>query len=258
MSFFEVNKIPLRVIMQDGVDVTGGTQITETKMLQDTTTNNAPTFYFNTGFTGVEFEVSIIVKASYFYEGKHISKFLNGWDKWNTVVSVVTDALDIPNSKYVLRIKSKNQSRDGVSIWKLRFKQYYENEQTFENGDIKTSSLSAISQTLLKYTKIDKNSPKEAILALQKALENHGCWMWIAHENKPPYNAIIENGEFKERTPNGIWDWEMEKDIFMFQTMNGLSEKKQGKCDLETIQALVASEDIDGYRYQQGYNRGIF
>ena len=85
--------------------------------------------------------------------------------------------MDVPNGKYVVRIKSKKQSLEHSSIWKLRFKQYYENSLSFESMyTYKTSSLSSIDQTLLKYHEIDYYSTKEAILTLQKKLQQKGCW----------------------------------------------------------------------------------
>ena len=156
MGFFEINKIPLKVIMNDGFDVNSGSNISETTLLYDDQELNAPTFYFNKGFNGIDFEISIIMKEEYFYNGRAFMDYLNQWDKWNTVVTVVTNAMDIPNGKYVVRIKNKHQTLEKSSIWKLKFKQYYENSLSFESMyTYKTSSLSSIDQTLLKYYEIE-------------------------------------------------------------------------------------------------------
>lgn len=256
MGFFEVNKIPLKVVMNDGFDVTSGSNISETTLLYDDQELNAPTFYFNKGFNGIDFEITIVMKEEYFYGGRAFMDYLNQWDKWNTVVTVVTDAMDVPNGKYVVRIKNKKQTLERTSIWKLRFKQYYENSLSFESMyTYKTSSLSAIDQTLLKYHEIDYYSPKEAILALQKKLQQKGCWdnMARVQDSRGVGKVIIvetdDGPDFKKREPNGIWDWQMKGDIFGFQTTYGLGESKQGKCDTETIQALVG----DAYTGRDAY-----
>ena len=114
----------------------------------------------------------------------------------------------------------------------------------FEN---KTSSLSSIDQTLLKYHEIDYYSPKEAILALQNKLQQKGSWDSIARlDNGQPIIIATDDGpSFKQRVPTGVWDNQMRADIFSFQAMFSLSESKQGKCDLETIQALIGDEYAD-------------
>lgn len=258
MGFFEINKVPLKVIMNDGFDVNSGSNISETTLLYDDQELNAPTFYFNKGFNGIDFEISVIMKEEYFYNGRAYMDYLNQWDKWNTVVTVVTDAMDIPNGKYVVRIKNKKQTLEKSSIWKLKFKQYYENSLSFESMyTYKTSSLSAIDQTLLKYHEIDYYSTKEAILALQKKLQQKGCWddTVKVKDSRGVIKTVIadtdDGPDFKKREPNGIWDWQMQGDIFGFQAMFGLDTSKQGKCDAETIQALVGDTyEGQGFRHQ--------
>ena len=258
MGFFEINKVPLKVIMNDGFNVNSGSNISETTLLYDDQELNAPTFYFNKGFNGIDFEISVVMKEEYFYNGRAYMDYLNQWDKWNTVVTVVTDAMDVPNGKYVVRIKSKKQSLEHSSIWKLRFKQYYENSLSFESMyTYKTSSLSSIDQTLLKYHEIDYYSTKEAILALQKKLQQKGCWddtVKVKDSRGIVKTVIVDTDDgpdFQKREPNGIWDWQMQGDIFSFQVMFGLDGSKQGKCDLETIQALVG----DTYEGQGFYHQ---
>ena len=106
MGYFEVEKIPLKVIRDDGFDVSSGVGVKETSLLFNTSTNNAPTFFYNSGDTGIDFEVSVYVKQDYTYQGKPIATYLDYWNKWSTVVSVVTSAFDVPNGKYILTVKS--------------------------------------------------------------------------------------------------------------------------------------------------------
>lgn len=240
--YFEVNKIPLKVIMSDGFSTKMGHNTKETTMLMDTNTNNAPTFFFNSGNTGIEFEVSVVIKEEYYYNNVSYRDYLDQWSKFMTPVSVVTDAIDVPNGKYVMSIKSKKQKDKVKSIWKLRFKQYYENSLSFENVySEKIASLSSVDQVLVKYDLIDENSPKSAILALQKKLQQKGCW-------KNFYDELAGDGDepwdTKRREPTGVWDSQMRIDIFTMQTIYHL-EYKQGVCDRETIIAAIG-DDYEG------------
>lgn len=261
MTFFEVNKLQLQVVASNGFDVDSGSNIKETTLLYDDQELNAPTFYFNNGYNGIEFEISIVMREDYFYKNRAYMDYLNQWDKWNTVVSVVTDAMDVPNGKYVMRIKNKKQTGSRQSIWKLRFKQFYENSLSFESMyTYKTSSLSAIDQTLMKYREIDYYSTKEAILALQQKLQQKGCWDDTVKETNGRTVVVpTEDGpDFMKRVPNGVWDHQMKGDIFGFQVMFGLGSSKQGKCDEETIQTLIGDEyEHTGFIHQGRYNMGL-
>lgn len=234
-NYFEINGIPLLVKLSDGFSVTPGINIKETDMLMQTATMNAPTFYFNQGNHGVEFDISVMMRESYRYGDYTVMDYLDLYHKNLTPVSVVTDALDVPNAKYIMSVKSKKQSNHNFSIWKLRFKQFYENNQSFERMySEKQSTLSADDLELLKYQTINANSPKSAILALQRKLLAHGSFR--------PYN---ENN--LKRVPDGKWDNDiMRMDIFMFQSNFMNTEKKQGICDRDTINALINDDNYVG------------
>ena len=179
-NYFEVNKIALHVTMSGGFDVTPGQNIKETTLLHDSENYNTPTFYFNSGFDGDEFEVSVVLKETDFYNGEQVMSILNSWNKVNLPVSVVTDSMIVANGKYTMQIKKKSQTLEKRSIWKLRFKQYYENSLSFESMyDRKTSTLSSVDQLLLKQVNgINKDSPRDVITALQRKLNVAGYWTY--------------------------------------------------------------------------------
>ena len=239
--YFEVNKLPLKVVMNEGFQTEMGTSVKETELLMDTNTLNAPTFFFNKGNHGIEFEISVVIKEEYYFNGYPVADSLNQWSKWMTPVSVVTDAMDIPNTKYIMSIKKKKQTDKSKSIWKLRFKEYYENSLSFENTySDKTASLSSLDLILIKYQRIDQNSPKEAVLALQQKLMYKGCW----------------NNRSYQRKPNGVWTDEMPSDIYGFQYKvfgDAISHRKNGVCDRDTIEALLG-EGYEGdgwFKYRE-------
>lgn len=241
MGYFEVNKLALKVLKNSGFDVTSGSNIKETTLLYDDQELNAPTFYFNNGYNGIEFEVSVVIKENYYYDGRPFMEYLNQWDKWNTVVSVVTSAMDVPNGKYVMRIKNKSQTIESRSIWKLRFKQFYENSLSFESMySYKGKSLSAVDSVLSKYSNIHEYSPREAILALQKKLLERGCWSSVKYDKygRAITIATPDGPEFMRRVPDGYWDYRMQYDIFSYQQRVGI-RGRNGVCDADTIASLL-------------------
>ena len=243
LNYFECNHIPLKVLMKDGFDVKPGQNIKETTLLTDNN-YNAPTYYFNSGFDGDEFEISVYMTEYYFYNNQQVMNYLDAWNKMNTVVTVVTDSMIVENGKYTMQIKDKKQTRKGYSIWKLRFKQYYENSQSFDSMfDTKTASLSSIDQLLLKQIHgINNKSPKNVILSLQTKLQELGCWDNVLRDTTKMGNpGIIDGAELKKRVPTGIWDGQMQLDIYMLQNKLGLNAttNKNGVCDYETITTLI-------------------
>lgn len=177
-NYFEVNKIKLYIVSSNGFNVKPGQNIKETRLLHDSENLNTPTFYFNSGFGGDEFDVTAYIRESDFYNGEQVMSLLNSWNKTNIPVSVVTDSMIVANGKYTMQIKDKKQTRKGYSLWKLRFKQYYENSLSFESMYTwKTSTLSSVDQLLLKQTQgIHEDSPKNVRIALQMKLRNIGYW----------------------------------------------------------------------------------
>ena len=238
-NYFEIDGIPLKVIMNNGFTVTPGIDIKETDMLKQTFSGNAPVFYFNQGNHGIEFEISCIMKASYRYDDYTVMDYIDSRHKYLTPVTIVTDALDVPNNKYIVQVKNKTQKDHNFSIWKLKFHEYYEDNLSFEKFYTKkTATLSADDLELLKYQTIDANSPTRTIFALQRKLNLHGCFRPYDENNKP-------------RRPNGKWDYErMRMDIFMFQAIFMNDETKQGFVDRETINALV---NMDNYDHKTGW-----
>ena len=238
-NYFEIDGTPLKVIMNNGFTVTPGIDIKETDMLKQTFSGNAPVFYFNSGNHGVEFEISCIMKASYRYDDYTVMDYIDSRHKYLIPVTVVTDALDVPNNKYIVKVKNKTQKDHNFSIWKLHFHEYYEDNMSFEKFYTeKTVTLSADDLELLKYETIDANSPKSAILALQRKLNLHGSFRPYDENDNP-------------RHPDGVWDYErMRMDIFLFQSIFMNDETKQGFVDRDTINALV---NMDNYDFKTGF-----
>ena len=231
-NYFEVNKIPLKVLTNNGFDVKPGQNIKETQLLYDDDHYNSPTFYFNSGYDGDEFECSIYLRETYSYNGQQVMQYLNAWNKMNTIVSVVTDSMIVPNGKYTMQIKDKKQTNKKYSIWKLRFKQFYENNMSFESiYETKLSTvLSSLDLLLLKQTTgIDSKSNSDVIKAMQSKLEVLG-WR-------------------DDQGANGVWGFQTSVNLFRFQCEYLETSQKQGKCDYDTVKALVQyTTELGGLR----------
>ena len=241
--YFEVNKMPLKVIMDSGFSTTMGTEVKETELLYYTETMNRPTFYFQNGDSGIEFEVSVVIMPEYTYNNMSYRDILDQWNKYIIPVSVVTDAFDVPNCKYIMSIKSKKQTDKKKSIWKLRFKQYYEDSNSFENlYTERLDSVSAIDSLLSSYSVINNRSPSSVILALQQKLDSCGCFdnrlMDKTNWGAPYY--IQRGNDYVARVPDGKWTFQMEYDIANFKHRAGWPDGITGTCDRQTILALIS------------------
>ena len=152
-----------------------------------------------------------------------------------------------------MRIKSKKQSYHNLSIWKLYFKQYYEDDMSFEVYDSKTSSLSSIDQKLLRCrVPVDSTSPSDVIKAVQLKLQEKGCWSdTVWHFNGARWVVVLDDEGESNRIPNGKWDEQMQGDIASFQYLNGLTNKN-GICDEETLKAMLGNTYEGNGFYHQG------
>jgi hypothetical protein len=160
------------------------------------------------------------------------------WNKNVTPVSIVTNAFDVPDSKYIMSIKDKKQNNFDFSVWKLHFHQFFENSLSFMNlYQNKVSTLSSDDIELIKHNIINEDSGFNAIYALQNKLKFYGKFR--------PFYPVNEV-DIVPRVPNGRWDNEMVQDIFQFQTIYMKTEKKQGMCDKDTINALISNYKLIG------------
>ena len=219
--YFEVNKIPFKVLMKDGFDSETGVTITRTRLLHNNKFNNVPMHNFNQGNAGVNFEVSLMIRPEYLYEGKPYSEYLEMWEKYQKVVNVVTDAFDIPNGKYTISIKSRKQVNKFYSSWKVEFYQYYVTELTFGGADEKIGTVySSVDKTLINSsTTIDSKSNPDYIKALQ--------------------TKLIEQGYFTAGTKaDGKWSNELTQDIVNYQKSRELQQTGVG--DSDTISKITA------------------
>ena len=130
-----VKPIPLRVISDDGIEVTDDMDVNVTD-LYGVNSIRKNKHYFSSGYGGITFKIKVLFKEDDIYQSAAYSKLHNKNKrfKWevrkliNTLyynlapVRVVTKALDIPNGTYVItNISSKSQTHEGYTTWELEF-----------------------------------------------------------------------------------------------------------------------------------------
>ena len=76
MSFFTLNGMTLRVMRDKKIIVNAGINTTETKLFGNDA-NKSPSYLFNNGYTGIDFEIDILLRDTDLYDGKSVKTILN-------------------------------------------------------------------------------------------------------------------------------------------------------------------------------------
>ena len=129
MSFFtvisadEIDKgltpISLKVIQNNGIEVTPDLEISVNKL------NEGNKSFLNNGYGGLSFKIEVIINKNDMFGDSFVTVKLHEWMSKMTPLSVVTEAIDITNGKYII---SKNSSRKQTyrenTVWSLEFIEY--------------------------------------------------------------------------------------------------------------------------------------
>ena len=126
--------LPLRV--ERDLEVVPGMEIAITKLNKNG--NDALNHFFNSGYTGITFKAVILIKSTDMWNNKLVINVLHDWFKNMTPLSVVTDALNIPDGQYIIsKNPSRKQSYTTSTEWELEFTTYtpltlfkYKNDNT--------------------------------------------------------------------------------------------------------------------------------
>lgn len=141
--------LPLRV--ERDLEVVPGMEIAITKLNKNG--NDALNHFFNSGYTGITFKAVILIKSTDMWNNKLVINVLHDWFKNMTPLSVVTDALNIPDGQYIIsKNPSRKQSYTTSTEWELEFTTYTP-LTLFKYKNDNTNVLNA-----LKKNKANKNS----------------------------------------------------------------------------------------------------
>ena len=161
MSFFSIisseeigygtNPMKLKVVQGSGIEVNPDHEITVTNL------NAGNRHFLNNDFGGINFKIDVIIKKdevfpcqrtksnpvvfkmvnnmgvytgggiSVYYENIPVIDKLHEWIISMTPLTVVTDAIDIPNDRYIIKKNpTRKQSYRDYTVWTLEFAQYNE------------------------------------------------------------------------------------------------------------------------------------
>lgn len=150
--------LDLRVIQDNGISVVPDVDIN----ISDLNVKNNLKFkqFFNTGDGGITFKVNIIILKTDMFGNTSVTDYLKNLISNMLPISVVTDAMDIPNGTYLITKNSeRKQSYDTSTEWTLEFTTYTPlNVVKFQNDN--TAVLNAINKAKQKNKKTSKKSTK--------------------------------------------------------------------------------------------------
>lgn len=129
---YDMQPIDLKVIQGNGVEVTPDLEITVNKL------NDGNKHFLNNGYGGITFKIDVIIHKDemvendvilgdddWEYGSSRVIDYLHEWITSMTPVFVVTDAIDIPNGRYIItKNSSRKQSFRDYTVWTLEFTEF--------------------------------------------------------------------------------------------------------------------------------------
>lgn len=172
------NYLTLRIGIDDGVNVIPDMEVNLTKL--NKTSNTTQTHFFNTGYGGITFKVVAFIKYATARSGSVKNIIHEKTDMWNNrpvkdvlhdwfinmvPLSVVTDAVDIPDGTYIItKNPSRKQNKQGLTVWELEFTTYTP-LNLFRYKNTNTNVLNALKKNKAKHTNSSKKKKKNEKLA---------------------------------------------------------------------------------------------
>ena len=200
MSFFELNEIPLRVIQDSKINVELGINISETELKHDKK-EETPIFFFNNGYTGVSFEIECLIKSSDTHNGKYVQDILQEYARTMTPVIIVSEAVDVPNDKYVILSIKSEQEFKGESVWKMKFQQYYDSKYSTKLDPRNSEGAYSLDLALgnCKVPLQLGSQESDCVRLIQQKLKRLGYYLF---DNQEGLYEI--NGVYDENTANAV------------------------------------------------------
>ena len=143
--------LKLRGERDDGVKVVPGMNINITKL-----NNSSKSFnhFFNNGYTGITFSITVLIKESDLWNGKQVTKVLNDWFINMIPLHVITEAIDVPDGEYIIsKNNERKQNYKGSTVWNLELTSY---------TPLKVFKYQNNNKTVVKALKKNKKKAKKA------------------------------------------------------------------------------------------------
>lgn len=113
--------LPLRV--EKDIDVVPDMDISVTKL--NKTGNSRFNHFFSNGYGGITFKITILLKVTDVWNNEKVIDVLKQWYENMTPLSIVTDAINIPDGEYIItKNPSRKQHYKTSTEWELEFTTY--------------------------------------------------------------------------------------------------------------------------------------
>lgn len=260
MSFFSVidaraiglgaKPINLKVVQGNGVAVTPDLEITVNKL------NKGDKHFLNNGYGGITFKIDVIihkdeltgndvniVKNNWKYDNGKVLDYLHSWMTNMTPVYVVTEAIDVPNGRYIITKNSdRKQSFRNYTVWTLEFTEFkginivkFKNNNNFINKAKKNYAKAKAKAKKASANRANKNKLKKCKISnLKYGAKKSNCvkYMQKVLYNKGFLTKKQVDGNFGSKTKNALKK-------FQKKYKKKYKLKKTGKVDKSTLKALI-------------------
>lgn len=293
MSFFSIisaeeidfgsNPMNLKVIQGNGIEVTPDLNIVVNNL------NGGYKHFLNNGYGGITFKIDVIINKNDLFTSPRTEKIpmgyytrngmtvyggggtkyynirtpviekLHEWITTMTPVYVVTDAIDVPNGRYIITKNSnRKQSYRDNTVWTLEFTEFngidiskYENDNKYVNkakknyanakakakakSKAKSSKKSKSKNKKAKANNTNKNKLKKCKLAnLKYGLKKSNCVKYMQ-------TVLYKKGYLTKKQVDG-WFGPVTKNAlkkFQKKYKKKYKLKVNGKVDKATLKALI-------------------
>ena len=261
MSFFSIidaraiglgaKPISLKVVQSNGVDVTPDLDIVINKL------NKGDKHFLNNGYGGISFKIDVIihkdettgndvsiVKSNWKYDNGKVIDYLHDWMKNMTPVYIVTEAIDVPNGKYII---SKNPTRKQTfrdyTVWNLEFTEFkslniikYKNNNSYVNKAKKNYAKAKKKAKTAKANNANKKKLKKCKVSNFKyGTKKSKCVKYMQ-------KVLYRKGYLTKKQITTNFDKKTKNAIILFQKKykKKYKLKANGKVDKATLKALIS------------------
>jgi len=113
-------------VVQGDVSVTPDTNIVSTELNRGANGNILYKHFLNKGDGGITVKITVMIHKEDMYNDFLVTDVINSILLAGAVVSIVTDAIDVPDGQYIiLKNPSRKQSHTNYTTWELEFMTYH-------------------------------------------------------------------------------------------------------------------------------------
>lgn len=253
--------LQLRVIRDDGVKVTPSDNIKITD-LKKGSNNILYKHFLNTGDGGITFKISVIIHKNdkwdiklYDNSGKliidnpKVTSILKKFYDEMTVLSIVTDFIDVPNGNYILsKNPSRNQYYENYTEWELEFTtyraintvKYANNNSAVQSAIAKAKKANAKKSSKKKTTKSSSSKNSKLSKCKLSQLKYTGKKKKVVTCVKYMQTVLYKKGYLSKRQIDGWYGPKTMNAVKKFQKKykKTYNLKVTGKMDKNTLNAM--------------------